>query len=224
MQRERDFDQYQDDGVFYDRRPSVLGRAEGQLGEGRGHAGRDSDRRRDLRQHRRVLESGGEAAAGPGAAVRLPPVLVPRQPGVVPARAGARHAHRASAASSARSAPISPGASWSISPAATSPLLGENANVVPVISRLTRRSRNHLGPAVALDQRLARDVRSQPHRREHGADQPAAVPGGGRPGADGDLALPVHAAAGRTSARSRAGAGTGVARNCGSTRRRIRCT
>ena len=56
VQRDRNFDHYQDDGVFYDRRPCAVGRAEGRLGRGLGAAGRDSDRGRDLRQHRRLLE------------------------------------------------------------------------------------------------------------------------------------------------------------------------
>ena len=79
LQRDRDFDHYQDDGVYYDRRPSLWVEPkpgpERRLGQGRRAAGRNTDRGRNLRQHRGVLESRRQAEARPGAAVQLPAVL-----------------------------------------------------------------------------------------------------------------------------------------------------
>ena len=53
LQRDRNFENYEDDGVFYDRRPSVWVEPLEGWGEGAGAAGGDPDRRRDQRQHRR---------------------------------------------------------------------------------------------------------------------------------------------------------------------------
>jgi hypothetical protein len=64
--------------------PVPVGGAEGRMGRGLGAAGGDSHRGRDLRQHRGVLEPEGKAAAGPGAAGRLPPVLGRRTAGAPP--------------------------------------------------------------------------------------------------------------------------------------------
>jgi len=61
---DRSFDHYQDDGVYYDRRPSLwIEPRPGRMaaGQGRRAAGRDTDRRRDLRQHRALLEPRREA-------------------------------------------------------------------------------------------------------------------------------------------------------------------
>ena len=45
MQRDRNFDHYQDDGVFYEQRPSVWVEPKGNWGRGAVHAGGDPDRR-----------------------------------------------------------------------------------------------------------------------------------------------------------------------------------
>ena len=57
-QRERSFEEYQDDGVFYEKRATVWVTPQGDWGGGGGDAGRALDERRDPRQHRRVLEPG----------------------------------------------------------------------------------------------------------------------------------------------------------------------
>ena len=105
-----------------------------------------------------------QAAARPGAAVRLPPALGracrlrrrsrrswPRAP--------------AWAAWSARSAIISRGASRSILPAVSSRAARQESKGGAGDQRLTRRGRDHFGAASARDQRLPRDVRSQAHGR-----------------------------------------------------------
>ncbi|KAG1532374.1 hypothetical protein G6F50_016239 [Rhizopus delemar] len=56
--------------------------------------GGDSHRGRDLRQHRGILEPEGKAAAGPGTAGRLPPVLGRRTAGTAAAGALCRQPHR----------------------------------------------------------------------------------------------------------------------------------
>ena len=50
-------------------------RPERRMGQGRGAARRNTDRGRDLRQHRGLLESARQAQARPGTAVQLPAVL-----------------------------------------------------------------------------------------------------------------------------------------------------
>ena len=55
--------------------PVAVGGAAGRLGQGPGPTGRDSQPRRDLRQHRRLLESRPSPSARPGAAFPLPPAL-----------------------------------------------------------------------------------------------------------------------------------------------------
>ena len=60
MQRDRDFADYQDDGAFYNRRPSMWVEPQGDWGAGRGAAGRNSDAGRDPRQYRRLLDAPSE--------------------------------------------------------------------------------------------------------------------------------------------------------------------
>jgi glucans biosynthesis protein len=62
LQRDRDFTNYQDDGVFYDKPAQPVGRAQGRLGAGRCSWSR-SDARRDLRQHRGAVEPAAPAPA-----------------------------------------------------------------------------------------------------------------------------------------------------------------
>lgn len=93
LQRDRNFDHYQDDGVFYEKRLPVGGTQE-RLGQGLGATGRDSDRGRDLRQHRGVLESAGQAAAGARVADGVPVVLGRASAGQLAAGALRGHAHR----------------------------------------------------------------------------------------------------------------------------------
>ena len=57
LQRDRNFDHYQDDGVWYDRRPSLWVEPLDGLEQRQRRSARDSDRAREFRQHRRVLES-----------------------------------------------------------------------------------------------------------------------------------------------------------------------
>ena len=105
LQRDRNFDHYQDDGVYYDRRPSLWvepqARSERRVGQGRRAARRNTHRGRDVRQHRRVLESARQAEAGPGAAVQLPAVLGHEDALLIAAR---RRRLRPAPASAARSA------------------------------------------------------------------------------------------------------------------------
>ena len=63
-QRERSFEEYQDDGVFYEKRATVWILTAGRLGRGVGDAGRAHHQRRDPRQHRRLLEPSRPAVAG----------------------------------------------------------------------------------------------------------------------------------------------------------------
>ena len=100
--------------------PERVGRAAVGLGQGRGRSARDSDRARELRQHRRVLESGRAGRDGQRIPLRVSPVLGLEDAGRrrrsrTPPRRGP-----ASAARSAASASISRGASSSTSPAASS--------------------------------------------------------------------------------------------------------
>ena len=82
MQRKRAFADYADSEAALREASEPVGRAGRRLGRGRGAPGRDPDRRRVPRQHRRVLAA--EAAAGRRARtpLRLPPALVrPTTPG-----------------------------------------------------------------------------------------------------------------------------------------------
>ena len=90
MQRERRFEQYQDDGVFYDKRLDCWVEPQEQLGQGRGDVGRDSDRGRDWI----TLSRSGHrpiAAEGAGAALCLPPER--RRDNPVSRGSGARACH-----------------------------------------------------------------------------------------------------------------------------------
>ena len=62
-QRARSFHDYEDLEARYERRPTRVDRAQGRLGAGLCRADRDSDRRGDPRQHRRLLEAGERARA-----------------------------------------------------------------------------------------------------------------------------------------------------------------
>ncbi len=55
MQRDRNFDHYLDDGVFYEKRPSVWVEPLDPWGEGAVHLVENTDQGRDGRQHRRLL-------------------------------------------------------------------------------------------------------------------------------------------------------------------------
>ena len=62
-QRERSFEQYQDDGVFYEKRATLWVEPQGDWGAGSVMLVELSDQRRDPRQHRRLLEPGGSRPA-----------------------------------------------------------------------------------------------------------------------------------------------------------------
>ena len=98
-----------------------------------------------------------------------------RDAGAAAAGALRRDAHRHRRRSSARSAVTTRGASRSTSPAATCALLDPDTPVEPVITRLARPGRDHLGAAAGVGRRLPRDVRPGPRCR-HRADLAAPVP------------------------------------------------
>ncbi len=80
LQRDRDFDHYQDDGVFYDRRPGVWVEPKNDWGEGSVQLV-ELPPGRDLRQYRRLLESRRAHPARRRDAVRLSSLLVRYLPG-----------------------------------------------------------------------------------------------------------------------------------------------
>ena len=153
MQRERRFAQYQDDGVFYDKRPDCWVEPKGSWGKGGGHAGGDPDARTrpsttssrsGARRTSRSLARSICTATGCTGAARIRWQPISRR--VHATRDRHRRHRRPEAHLFLR------GASWSTSRAANSGCSVRMPKCVPVITASARARRDHLGAAVAADQ------------------------------------------------------------------------
>ena len=164
LQRDRNFDHYQDDGVFYDRRPSVWIEPKARLGERRDPARRADRAERNVRQHRRVLESRDATATRRRTAVRLSHVLGHAAAGGADARANGRDAHRSRRRHRPQAATISRGASRSTSPAASSPRSRRARRSSPSSASRAARSKRPSARPLQVDRRLSRDVRLEADR------------------------------------------------------------
>ena len=79
MQRDRKFADYQDDGAFYNRRPSMWVEPKGNWGAGAVQLVEIPDPRRNPRQYRRLLDSQNDLSSPAIISLSLPAVLAKRQ-------------------------------------------------------------------------------------------------------------------------------------------------
>ena len=190
LQRDRNFENYEDDGVFYDRRPSVWVEPLERLGRGRRAARRDPDRRRDpATTSWRTGCPKAPVESGVGVVLRIPPALAgrralsaePRARDRDPRRAR-RHPRPAAAARTRRS-------SSSISPAARS-RISRRATGAAIVdaSRGTIDSDYVLQVVGTTHWRAFFDHRRRRRRPRRYPRLPALQ----RQAAERDLALPVH--------------------------------
>ena len=174
LQRDRDFDHYQDDGVFYDRRPSLWVEPKGDWGEGSvqlveiptvdetfdnivafwNPAAKPQPGQELLFSYRLYWGAQPPAQSPLRACVAtrtgIGGVVGKKRTLLLVALRGRLRRRRPRRCSTA------------------------DARSKPVITRHARQDRDHLGAPARRDQRLARDVRPRARGQQHGADQRCA--------------------------------------------------